>query len=145
MITGSNNEIDTEIKQELPSLSNVHDMIGETSLAEYFVLSEMALAYIGVDTLNMHIAAGQNKPIFAIFGPTNLSMWSPWSNVLKSSTKTNTPKQTYGNITIFQADMPCVACGKSGCNNKGISECLDNISPQVIANEVEKWFKHVRF
>ena len=144
LITGSNNEIDTEIKQELPSLSNVHDMIGETSLAEYFVLSEMALAYIGVDTLNMHIAAGQNKPIFAIFGPTNLSMWSPWSNELKSSTNTNTPKQTYGNITIFQADMPCVACSKAGCANTGKSECLYKINPKVIMNEVEKWYKHVR-
>jgi len=145
LITGSNNEIDTEIKQELPSLSNVHDMIGETSLAEYFVLSEMALAYIGVDTLNMHIAAGQNKPIFAIFGPTNLSMWSPWSNVLKSSTNTNTPKQTYGNITIFQADMPCVACGEAGCANTGKSECLGKISPERIFHEIKDWYQNAKF
>ena len=145
LITGSNNEIDTEIKQELPSLSNVHDMIGETSLAEYFVLSEMALAYIGLDTLNMHIAAGQNKPIFAIFGPTNLRMWSPWSNVLKSSTNTNTPKQTYGNITIFQADMPCVACGEAGCANTGKSECLAKISPERIFHEIKDWYQNAKF
>ena len=98
-----------------------------------------------MDTLNMHIAAAQNKRVFAIFGPTILSMWSPWSNKLQRSATIDMPEQTYGDVTIFQANMQCVACGKAGCNNKkGISECLDNINPQVIFNEVEKWFKHVR-
>lgn len=142
IVTGSNNVIDNEIKKELPILSNIYDMIGETSMAEYFALSEMALAYIGMDTLNMHIAAGQNKTIFAIFGPTNLSMWAPWSNSLKGSTDINKPLQTYGNITIFQANMPCVACGNAGCDGKGRSECLYSIQPELIFNEIENWYKN---
>ena len=93
-----------------------------------------------MDTLNMHIAAAQNKRIFAIFGPTNLTMWSPWSNKLELSAKENKPLQTYGNVTVFQAEMPCVACGNKGCNNNGvISECLNNISPIVIFKEIEEW------
>ena len=87
VITGSNNKIDSEIKLNLPSLPNVFDFISETTLEEYFALSSLSLAYIGMDTLNMHIAASQNKRIFAIFGPTNLSMWSPWSNQLELSAK----------------------------------------------------------
>ena len=55
----------------------------DKNICLYFALSELSLAYIGMDTLNMHIAAAQNKRIFAIFGPTNLTMWSPWSNELK--------------------------------------------------------------
>ena len=145
VVTGGNNEIDLEIKKNVPPLENIFNWIGQTSIEEYIALSELSQGYIGMDTLNMHIAAAQNKRIFAIFGPTILSMWSPWSNKLQSSATIDMPKQTYGDVTIFQANMPCVACGKAGCNNKGISECLDNISPQVIANEVEKWFKHVRF
>ena len=145
VITGSHNEIDIEIKRKLPSLPNIYDFIGETSLEEYFALSKLSLAYIGMDTLNMHIAAAQNKRVFAIFGPTKLSMWAPWSNQLKVSATDDKPVQSYGNVTIFQADMPCVACGNAGCDNQGKSDCLYNISPQVIANEVEGWFKYVRF
>jgi len=94
-----------------------------------------------MDTLNMHIAAAQNKRIFAIFGPSNLNMWSPWSNQLGLSAKRDKPIQSYGNITIFQANMPCVACGKAGCNdNHGNSDCLDNINPENIFSEVKDWY-----
>jgi heptosyltransferase III len=143
MITGSNNEIDTAIKKQLPVLPHVFDLIGETTLEEYFALSNLSLAYIGMDTLNMHIAAFQNKRIFAIFGPTNLKMWSPWSNKLKTSATINNPMQTYGNITLFQANMPCVACGNAGCDNQhGKSECLDHISSEVVFKEFKNWYQN---
>ena len=145
VVTGGNNEIDLAIKNNLPLFENIFNWIGQTSIEEYIALSGLSNGYIGMDTLNMHIATAQNKRVFAIFGPTNLTMWSPWSNELQLSATEDKPLQSYSNITIFQADMPCVACGEAGCNNNGISECLDNISPQVIANEVEKWIKHVRF
>ena len=142
VISGSDNLIDTEIKLNLPSLPNIYDFIGETSLEEYFALSELSLAYIGMDTLNMHIAASQEKRIFAIFGPTNLNMWSPWSNKLKKSATDNAPLQTYDKNTIFQADMPCVACGNAGCDNKhGRSECLFKINPDLIFQEIKDWYQ----
>ena len=96
-----------------------------------------------MDTLNMHIAASQNKRIFAIFGPTNLSMWSPWANELKTGALKNSPSQTYGNITIFQGALPCVACGKAGCeDDHGRSECLHIIRPENIFNAVDKWLRY---
>ena len=52
--------------------------------------------------------------------------------------------QTYSNITIFQANMPCVACGEAGCNNKGISDCLENINPAIVFNEIKRWQKEIR-
>ena len=143
MITGSKNQIDTAIKKQLPVLPHVFDLIGETTLEEYFALSKLSLAYIGMDTLNMHIAAAQNKRIFAIFGPTNLTMWSPWSNQLQKSATKDKPLQSYGNITIFQANMPCVACGQAGCDNHhGKSECLDHISPKVVFDEIKNWYQN---
>lgn len=144
IVTGGNNEFDITIKKTLPKLDNVVNWIGQTSISEYIALSELSLGYIGMDTLNMHIAAAQNKRVFAIFGPTILTMWSPWSNELQLSAKEDKPIQSYGNITIFQASMPCVACGKAGCNNSGISECLDKINPKVIYSEVENWCQNVR-
>jgi heptosyltransferase-3 len=145
VITGVTNDIDIQIKQTIPDLDNIFNWIGETTLEEYFALSELSLAYVGMDTLNMHIAAGQNKRIFAIYGPTKLSIWSPWSNVLKASATQDKPKQTYGNVTIFQADMPCVACHKAGCDDQhGKSECLDHIDPLVVFNEVKDWYQNAK-
>ena len=143
VVTGTNNKIDTEIKLNLPSLPNIFDLIGETSLEEYFALSSLSQAYIGMDTLNMHIASAQNKRIFAIFGPTKLSMWAPWSNQLQVSATDNMAIQTYGNITIFQADMPCVACGNAGCDNHGKSDCLYNISPELVFKKIEDWCQKI--
>ena len=144
VITGGESQVDLMIKEEIPKIKNIYNLIGTTSLEEYFALSQMSLAYVGMDTLNMHIAASQNKPIFAIFGPTKLSMWSPWSNTLEISAKNNMPLQSYDNITIFQADMACVACGQGGCDdNHGNSNCLDNISPNSIYKEIESWYQNL--
>jgi heptosyltransferase-3 len=142
VITGSQNKIDLAIKQELPTLNNVFDFIGDTTLEEYFALSELSMAYVGMDTLNMHIAASQNKRIFVISGPTNLKMWSPWSNQLRRSASFDMPIQTYGDISIFQANMKCVACGKAGCDDSGISKCLNNINPKIVSEEVKEWYKY---
>ena len=123
-------------------MDNILDLIGETTLEELFALSELSSAYIGMDTMNMHIAASQNKRIFAIFGPTILKTWSPWSNAFQKSASEDMPVQTYDNITIFQDSLPCVACGNAGCDDKhGRSECLYNIDPTFIFNEISEWFK----
>ena len=141
IITGSKNTIDSEIKKNIESNPNIFNWIGETSIEEYLALSFLSKAYIGMDTLNMHIAASQNKRIFAIFGPTNLSMWSPWSNKLETCAHENLPIQSYGKNTIFQADMLCVACGKAGCDdNHGVSECLYAINPKIIFEKIEDWY-----
>ncbi|NTU58012.1 MAG: glycosyltransferase family 9 protein [Chlorobiaceae bacterium] len=140
VVTGSKSAIDQKIKASLPRHANVHDFIGRTSMEELIALSDRSLAYIGADTLNMHIAAAQDKRIFTIFGPTVLSTWSPWSNGLHACASVNRPVQTYGNVTVFQADMPCAGCGKTGCDDQhGVSECLYNIEPDLIAREIERW------
>jgi heptosyltransferase-3 len=140
LVTGSKSALDLEIKKRLPKLSNVYDFIGRTSMDELIALSARSLAYVGADTLNMHIAAAQNRRIFAIFGPTFPSAWSPWCNELHAATSISRPVQSYGNITLFQADMPCVACGKAGCDDHhGPSECLNHIDPETILNEVRQW------
>ena len=142
LVTGGNSKIDSNIKSEIPTLSNIYNFIGETTLKDYLILSELSMAYIGMDTLNMHIAASQSKRIFAIFGSTSLAMWSPWSNQLKTSISTNKPIQTYGKNTIFQSSLPCEVCGLIGCgNNHGKDEFSYIINPEEIFNEVSHWYE----
>ena len=89
----------------------------------------------------MHIAASQNKRIFAIFGSTKLIMWSPWSNQLESSALINMPIQTYGNNTIFQSSLPCEVCGLSGCgSNHGKDNFPNMIKPEEIFNPIKEWY-----
>ncbi len=142
VVTGGPGQIDMRISEELPQLSNVKNLIGKTSLDGYVALCAASKGYIGMDTLNMHIAAALDKEVFAIFGPTLPQIWSPWCNSLHRGTKESAPLQKYGNITIFQADMPCVACGKAGCDDRhGRSDCLYAIEPETIFKEVEAWLK----
>ncbi len=139
-VTGGNNEPDRSIAGELPDIANLFNLIGKTSLSGFIALCDHAIAYIGMDTLNMHIAAALNKRVFAIFGPTFPQIWSPWCNKLQCAATSNSPIQTYDNITLFQADMPCVACGKAGCDDhSGKSDCLEQIAPEIIFSEVSQW------
>jgi len=145
LVTGGSSEVDISIKKNLPKLQNIEDMIGEITLEEFIFLSKNSICYIGMDTLNMHIAASQNKKVFAIFGPTMLNVWSPWSNNLKRCANHNQPIQHYGLNTLFQADLPCVACGKAGCNdNHIVSECLNSIDLSSVFYEIEKWLKNAK-
>ena len=140
IITGGSSAIDMEISKTIPSHENIINLIGKTTIEEYNALSYLSRGYIGMDTLNMHIAASHNKKIFAIFGPTNTNMWAPWSNEKGECDYPPKEVKEYGNITLFQAKLDCVPCGNMGCdNNFGKSLCLDLIQPNKIYNEIEKF------
>jgi len=144
IVTGGNSDIDNKIKQYIPELKNIYNFIGKLSLGEYIYLSEISLAYIGMDTLNMHVASSQGKRVFAIFGPTNLRMWSPWSNLKKEYATKDMVVQTYGLNTIFQSDLPCVACGKAGCEDSHkLSPCMENISLDDLFEIIHDEFRNV--
>jgi heptosyltransferase III len=140
VITGASTPLDERIALEIPPLKNVYNFIGKTTLEEIMGLSFHSMAYVGMDTLNMHIAASFDKRVFAIFGPTLIHRWSPWSNVTGGAVRSSQAVQHYGNITVFQADLSCVPCGLQGCQNDfGTSECLHGIDPHTIFDEVRKW------
>lgn len=138
--TGGSSPLDSRISSDLPKEKWVHDLAGLTSLDEFGALCRMARCYIGMDTFNTHLAAALNTRVFAIYGPTLLSRWSPWSNDLQRGAKGRDPVQTYGQITIFQAGMDCVPCGKAGCDDQGgASICLERIDPESVFEEVRQW------
>lgn len=140
--TGSSSLLDKRISEELPR-ERVLDLTGRTSLHEFGALCRMARCYIGMDTFNTHLAAALNTRVFAIYGPTLLSRWSPWSNELQRGAIGTKPIQTYGRITIFQAVMDCVPCGKAGCDDQGgQSVCLGRIEPESVFEEVRQWLSN---
>ncbi len=147
VVTGGVSDLDSKISDELPNLPHVHNFIGQSSsIRELIALIDLSEGYVGMDTLNMHLAASLNKPIFAIFGPTNPSVWSPWSNDLQRGAGAGAyAVQQYGNVTLFQSTLPCVPCFKAGCDDRGgKSECLEDISPQWICGFVMNWWRKLK-
>ncbi|MBN1471397.1 MAG: glycosyltransferase family 9 protein [Syntrophaceae bacterium] len=141
IVTGGKGEIDRQVAAQMPALKNVHSLIGKILLEECAALTDMSMAFVGVDTFNCHLAAAFNKPIFVIFGPNIPEIWSPWSNVLQKAGSQSAPVQTYGDITLFQSSLECVPCGHSArCGERDrLAPCMADIDPHVVFNEVKRW------
>lgn len=54
-------------------------IFGKLSLKEWAALASRARLFIGVDSAPMHVAASQNIPSIALFGPTGHHNWRPWA------------------------------------------------------------------
>ena len=57
-------------------------LAGCMNLRELGALIDGADLFIGVDSVPMHMAAAFNTPSVALFGPTWLSRWHPWSETV---------------------------------------------------------------
>jgi heptosyltransferase-3 len=95
-----------------------------------------AALYVGPDTSVSHLAAACGAPVLAIFGPTNPQRWAPWpAGVAPVRFARRSEAQTVGNVTLVQSMLPCVPCGRAGCEDRRDSptECLPGIEPGRVA------------
>lgn len=94
-----------------------------------------ARLYVGPDTSVSHLAAATGVPVIAIFGPTNPLRWAPWpagDNPVWFARAE--PVQQLGNVTLLQGTLPCVPCGRAGCEDHrdSGSDCLQQITPDIV-------------
>ncbi len=59
--------------------TRVVSLAGELTLTQLAAVIDRARLFIGVDSAPMHMAAALNTPCIALFGPTKLQHWRPWS------------------------------------------------------------------
>ncbi|MBF0627039.1 MAG: putative lipopolysaccharide heptosyltransferase III [Magnetococcales bacterium] len=115
------------------------DLGGGLSLKELAAVSGQCRLYFGVDTAPMHIAASQNTPVVALFGPTGVYDWGPWPNGWAGE---DTPYGALRGVQrsdphlVIQKDWACVPCGKAGCEGSKKSRCLDELD---FDREVRPW------
>lgn len=98
-----------------------------------------AALYVGPDTSVSHLAAACGTQVLAIFGPTNPQRWAPWpGGTAPVRFVRRAPAQTVGHVTLVQASLPCVPCGRAGCEDHRQSgtECLPAIEPERVAARV---------
>ena len=95
------------------------DLSGQLSLKELGALTARARLFVGVDSAPMHIAAAMGTPVVAIFGPSGDREWGPWGE---------------GHRVVTSLVHPCRPCGRAGCDDSKISECLTTLPvDQVLA------------
>lgn len=59
--------------------SKVVSLAGQLTLPALAASIAKARLFIGVDSVPMHMAAALDVPIVALFGPTHVHIWRPWS------------------------------------------------------------------
>ncbi len=117
---------DTETAQAIQEFSIhtplcVYDMTGKTDLKQAMALINCCDAFVTNDSGLMHVAAGLNTPVLAIFGSTDHIATSPFS------------KQAI----IIRREMECSPCLQTHCP-KGHLECLESISAKDVFKKLKQ-------
>ncbi len=92
------------------------DLSGQLNLKELGALIGGARAFIGVDSVPMHLAAALQTPTVALFGPSGDQEWGPWQ----------VPHR------LLTEPFSCRPCGQDGCGGGKVSDCLTAITPQRV-------------
>ena len=108
------------IAQSAPE--KVLNLCGKTSLPEMVEWVRRCDLLITNDTGPMHVAAAMNKPLVALFGPTEPRRTGP-----------------YGQLeNVVRLDLPCSPCLSSRCAIEETDKCLRSLSPAVVLEHAEK-------
>lgn len=121
VLTSAPDEKERALVAQIRAVSSAptFDLSGQLSLKELAALAARARLFVGVDSAPMHIAAAMGTPTVAIFGPSGDREWGPW--------------QTQSRV-VTSLIHECRPCGRAGCNDSKISECLTMLPvAQVLA------------
>lgn len=117
--------------------SNPIDLSGKLTLLETAALNKLAQMLIVVDTAIMHIATANDTPVLAFFGPTAVDNWGPWDKALTKTTYQRTGGlQQHGKHKVLMANKECIPCSQTGCDNLGVSDCLNALNLDKIKENI---------
>ena len=72
-------EIAARLAQLVDDPEHVVNLAAQTSILETAALFESCDLFLGNDSGPMHIAAAVNTPVVAVFGPSNVQAWGPYT------------------------------------------------------------------
>ena len=117
--------------QSIIEASGAINLCGQTSFDQLCALIEGASLVVGADSSVAHIAAAFNRPLVALFGPSNHRAWKPaGSHVVRIG---QAPERKHRQIVLTQ-DVPCAPCiyrgfslGRpAGCRSR---RCMTELMP----------------
>ncbi len=100
-------------------LLSLHDRLNP---GELIALLSGARLFVGNDTGPTHLAAATGIPTFALFGPTDESLWGPLGD----------------NVRILRSDVPCEPdCLRRRCPVN--YRCIRTLAPETVAKHLDQW------
>jgi len=99
------------------------DLTNKTTLIELAAVLKQCNFLICNDSAIMHMASAVNKPVIALFGPTDFKKYGPEGE----------------NSVIIHKNIKCAPCQKAQCAFN--HECLNQIMPQDVISKVDILFK----
>ncbi|MDB6065683.1 MAG: Lipopolysaccharide heptosyltransferase [Pedosphaera sp.] len=100
------------------------DLTGQTNLLEMIEWVRLSQLVITNDTGPMHVAAALQKPVVALFGPTDPNGTGPYGQ-----------RQNVIQVT----DLPCIPCMKGQCAYEQPLACLRGITPAQVCERARVW------
>ena len=91
------------------------NLVGGTTLAEAVTLIARADAVVSNDSGMLHIASALNRPVIALYGPTDPAHTPPFSDVARS----------------ISLHLECAPCRQRECP-LGHQKCMRDISPDMV-------------
>ena len=96
------------------------NMLGKTTLQEVGALIESCDVVVTADTGSLHIALALNKPVVALFGPTDPKLWGPLTGTFK---------------VLVNDELDCLGCRKRRCP-KPDQYCMSGIEPVCVKKAI---------
>ena len=112
------------------------DLTGRTTLRELAAVVARARAVVGGDSFIGHLAAALDRPVVAIFGPSNDDAWKPYG-------ATRHAPGVLGARRVVRRDIPCSPClytgfalgRRAGCPTR---TCLATLPVADVASAVRE-------
>ena len=100
----------------------VFNLVGRTTLTELAGVLRRSAFHVGVDSAAPHIAAAVGVPTLTLYGPSDWRYWAP-------------PGEHH---RVVAPTDGCAPCFQKGCEGKGWSRCLEEMSVERVAEAVEQ-------
>lgn len=123
VITGTEKDL-PQVNTLINNLKNIKiiNACGKTTINQLACLIRKCAVFISPDSAPLHVAASQNVPFIALFGPTD-----PRRHLARIE-----------NCAVIRKDSSCRPCYKSNCK---INKCMKLISPEEVLETIDRLLK----
>jgi len=129
IVTGSPEEREKADEIKKMSGPNTFNLAGKTSIGMFAAVLKSCTLFIGGDSAGIHIAAAVDTPTVSIFGPASPFAWAPRG------------KQ---HAIVYNEKLTCVPCDLKGCEGRGTSRCLDELTMDDVVSVVKRQIDKIK-
>jgi lipopolysaccharide heptosyltransferase II len=116
VITGGREDVGSSVAIAEKAGDSVINLAGKTTISELKEVIAGSQMVVSCDTGPMHLAVALNKPVVALFGPSDPRRTGP----------------LYGEV--IQKPLDCVPCNRRSCDDP---KCMRGITPQDVLERME--------